>query len=68
MAILKRYAGKKLKKSQFPASTAKVGLTSYPQTDMPIQPNNTGAKLQGNHISVTKQIVICPRRNDALLL
>jgi hypothetical protein len=26
MAILKRYAGKKLKKSQFPASTAKVGL------------------------------------------
>jgi hypothetical protein len=26
MAILKRYAGKKFKKSQFPASTAKVGL------------------------------------------
>jgi hypothetical protein len=26
MAILKHYAGKKLKKSQFPASTAKVGL------------------------------------------
>jgi len=73
MAILKRYTGKKFKKSQFPASTAKVGLACKNPQKADFDTNNAVPEGFGvssglnSSFSRQKQFLEVPLMEDGLV-